>query len=197
MSRAAPMNLEDRRAAIIAATQPLLLERGLVISTKEIADACGIAEGTLFRAFPTKEALLDAVISHALDPSDLIVQVHEVRGDLPTRVGRLVELLATAIQHAKAIMMVIHQPEPCADRPHPHHRKSAHLERLQHLQQAIADVLVDDELRVDASVAAAFLQQSVFGAVAVPFSQILTDTDLLTDLILSSLVKDPACSTTH
>jgi AcrR family transcriptional regulator len=43
---------DDRRRAIVAAVVPLLLEHGDDVSTRQIADAAGIAEGTIFRVFP-------------------------------------------------------------------------------------------------------------------------------------------------
>ena len=52
---------------IIAATLPLLVEHGEMVTTHDIAAAAGIAEGTIFRVFPSKEALIEAVIDHALD----------------------------------------------------------------------------------------------------------------------------------
>jgi AcrR family transcriptional regulator len=58
---------EDRRAALIAATVPLLLEFGLDVSTKQIAQAAGVAEGTIFGVFPDKRSLLTAAIVHAFD----------------------------------------------------------------------------------------------------------------------------------
>lgn len=36
--------------------------RGLAVTTEEIARAAGVGVGTLFRHFPTKEALLEAVM---------------------------------------------------------------------------------------------------------------------------------------
>jgi len=67
--RAAALPLEERRSAIVAATLPLFLEHGVSVTTREIAQAAGIAEGTIFRVFDDKTALLDAVIDAALDPS--------------------------------------------------------------------------------------------------------------------------------
>jgi AcrR family transcriptional regulator len=67
VTRAAPLPLDERRAALIAATEPLLERFGREVSTRQIAQAAGVAEGTIFRAFPTKEALIDAVIEDAYD----------------------------------------------------------------------------------------------------------------------------------
>jgi AcrR family transcriptional regulator len=62
---------DDRRAMIVQATLPLLLEAGEMVTTRQIADAAGIAEGTIFRAFADKESLIAAVIDAALDVEPL------------------------------------------------------------------------------------------------------------------------------
>jgi AcrR family transcriptional regulator len=59
----------ERRAAIIDATLPLLLEHGLAVTTRHIAEAAGIAEGTIFRVFPDKDTLVQATVEAAIDPS--------------------------------------------------------------------------------------------------------------------------------
>src|SRR3954468_6718683 len=66
--RAAALPVDERRSMIIAAAIPLLLEHGDMVTTRQIADAAGIAEGTIFRAFADKDELLGAVIDAALDP---------------------------------------------------------------------------------------------------------------------------------
>ena len=68
-TRAKPLSPDDRRAAIIDAVTPLLIEHGRYITTKQIADAAGIAEGTIFRAFPDKEAIIEAAVEKFLDPT--------------------------------------------------------------------------------------------------------------------------------
>lgn len=67
--RAAALPPAERRAAIVAATLPLMLQHGVGVSTRQIAEAAGIAEGTIFRVFPDKESLVTAVVQSAFDPA--------------------------------------------------------------------------------------------------------------------------------
>jgi AcrR family transcriptional regulator len=62
---------DERRRTIVDAAIPLLMERGELVTTRHVADAAGIAEGTLFRVFPDKDSLLEAVVERVLDPEPL------------------------------------------------------------------------------------------------------------------------------
>lgn len=56
----------DRRAQIIEAVTPAVLEHGIAITTRQLAEAAGVAEGTLFKAFGDKESLLLALAEYHL-----------------------------------------------------------------------------------------------------------------------------------
>jgi AcrR family transcriptional regulator len=93
--RATAMPMEERRSTIVAATLPLFLSQGAAITTREIAQAAGIAEGTIFRVFPDKTALLDAVIEAALDPTPADAAIERIDPSLPleARLVTVVEIL--------------------------------------------------------------------------------------------------------
>ena len=65
------MATEARREMIVDAALPLLLEHGERVTTRQIADAAGIAEGTIFRAFDDKDDVIAAVVAKAIDPAPL------------------------------------------------------------------------------------------------------------------------------
>src|SRR3954454_6916167 len=81
--RAAALPPEERREALIAATLPLVLEHGTDVSTRLIAEAAGVAEGTIFRVFPSKNDLIEAVVASAFDPSSLVEAIAAIDPDLP------------------------------------------------------------------------------------------------------------------
>jgi AcrR family transcriptional regulator len=69
--RASALPPDERRAAIIEAVRPLFVEHGDRLTSRQIAEAAGVAEGTIFRAFTDKEELLSAVLEAVLDPEPL------------------------------------------------------------------------------------------------------------------------------
>jgi AcrR family transcriptional regulator len=80
--RATALPPDERRSMIVAATLPLLLEHGDRVTSRQIAEAAGIAEGTIFRAFADKDEIIAAVIEAALDPEPLEAALSGIPHDL-------------------------------------------------------------------------------------------------------------------
>jgi AcrR family transcriptional regulator len=87
--RVPALSPDERRAALVAATIPLLREHGTSVSTRQIAEAAGVAEGTIFGVFKDKPSLLRAAVLAALDPAPLLRDLRAIDPGLPLR-GRLV-----------------------------------------------------------------------------------------------------------
>jgi AcrR family transcriptional regulator len=81
--RAAPLPPEERRVAIIGAALPLIAELGQAVTSKQIAAAAGVSEGTIFNVFDDKDDLLRAAFEAAVDPAPFEQAVSEIDAGLP------------------------------------------------------------------------------------------------------------------
>src|SRR3954468_4353666 len=91
--RARPMSPEERRDTLIDVTLNLLREHGRNVTTRQIAEAAGVAEGTIFRVFETKEEVVEAAIARAFEPGALVDRLGEIDPDASLR-DRLVTLVS-------------------------------------------------------------------------------------------------------
>lgn len=64
------LSADDRRAQILDAVTPAVLEHGAAVTSRQLADAAGVAEGTLFKAFGDKESLLAALVERHMTDAE-------------------------------------------------------------------------------------------------------------------------------
>lgn len=108
--RAPPLPPAERRAAIADAVLPLLLARGARATTRALAEAAGVAEGTLFRAFADKHAIFHAAIERRLDPARLTADLAPARAapDLRSALAAAVDAVRPAIADVRALAATAH-----------------------------------------------------------------------------------------
>ena len=133
------MSPEERRAAIVRAARPLFLEHGQATSTRLVAEAAGIAEGTVFRAFATKQELVDAVLDAEFDPEVFLEDVRSIDPglDLRERLVAYTTLLQRRFVGIFALMAALGVPKPP-----PRFTDAAARRRL--AQEGLASLLAED-----------------------------------------------------
>lgn len=105
-ARAKPLAPEDRRDAILDAVVPLLRAKGRDVSSRELAEAAGVAEGTLFRAFGDKETLIAAAIERIFDHTHLWAALRAVDPELPFEL-KLAEVVSLLRHHLSDLVAAV------------------------------------------------------------------------------------------
>lgn len=104
----------ERRAAIIAATLPLLLAHGPAVTTRQIAEAAGIAEGTIFRVFPDIESLFQATVDAAYDPAQVSKELATIARNLSfeRRLAEAVRIMQNRLTSVWQLLSINGLPKP-------------------------------------------------------------------------------------
>jgi AcrR family transcriptional regulator len=163
---------DERRRTIVDAVVPLLLAHGDDVSTRQIAEAAGIAEGTIFRVFPDKPALLMAAAEETMDPArgraDLEAALAGVTA-LREKVLLTTEQLEARSERVMAVLMALRRiamSQPGTRHDHRDGPPAFMVEANRALQEMLTDVFEPHraELRVDPATAATVLRTLVLGS---------------------------------
>ncbi|KIQ65609.1 TetR family transcriptional regulator [Kitasatospora griseola] len=108
--RAPSMDAEQRRGMIVRAALPLVAEYGGAVTTRQIARAAGIGEGTIFRVFADKDAVLDACVAEALRPERTLEQLAAIplTRPLPDRLVEAAAVLRAHLDRLAALLGALH-----------------------------------------------------------------------------------------
>ena len=119
------MSADDRRTALVDVTLPLLLEHGRSVTSKQIAEAAGVAEGTIFRVFDSKDDLITAALDHAFDVAPFLADLRRIEPDQPLRhlVFDLVALLQIRFRGIFELMTAVGMVGPPSASKHLHHHR--------------------------------------------------------------------------
>jgi AcrR family transcriptional regulator len=181
--RARPLSVEDRQSSIIDAVIPLLLEYGKDVTSRQIAEAAGIAEGTIFRAFGDKESLIAAAVKRYLDPLPLRTALLSISTDLPLhdKLHNVFRLLEDRFRGVIRMMSAVGMQAPPPSR-----------EVRQDFAEIIGNLLAEhaDELRIAPERVAQFARVVAFASAIPAFGDSTPFTfDELVDLFEHGVVR--------
>ena len=198
-TRARPLPPDERRAALIAATLPLLRANGMSVTTRQLAEASGVAEGTIFRVFPDKDALIQAAIGAATDPDPILAALDQIDPALPLRerMLALTTILQAWLRDIISLMISIRtHPGAPGDERSRHDEKSRY-DNNSRIDAAVLRLLEPDQaaFRLPPADVVRVLRALVFAGAHPMLAQggVLTPQEIVDVVLDGALVRTASC----
>ena len=178
---------------IASAAIPLFIERGTSLTTREIADELGVAEGTIFRAFGDKDALVRSVIDAFFEEENQrLTSALEASG--LSLAEKLRVLIRESRLRAKGVFAMLSLLDPAEAREYLKNRREHPFE------EAIAAAFAEEEVEFNLSKErlGPFLRLLLIAASAPGLggAAALTDDELVSFALHGLIGKPPSQSTT-
>jgi AcrR family transcriptional regulator len=195
-TRAEPLAADDRRRAIIEAVIPLLTEHGAAVTTKQMAEAAGIAEGTIFRVFPDKHALIHEAVRFSMDPAPVRDGLAEIDPEAPIEV-QLTEAARIVLERFEEVIALITalRTRPSPDSKLPAGPPPFVAEANTAINESLTELFERhrDQLRIEPARAAIAFQGLIFASAHPIFSRDgKLDVSEIVDLLLSGVFNPAA-----
>lgn len=158
--RAKPLSRDERRASIMDAAVPLLVQYGRDVTSRQLAEAAGVAEGTLYSVFQDKDELIHDSIHRHIEATSMVDAIREIPAStgLDDLIRSIVELTQHRTEQIFALVAILGFHERTAENAK---RRPPDNEPV---IQAITDALLPhrDRLSVPPRRAAQFIRYATF-----------------------------------
>jgi AcrR family transcriptional regulator len=190
---------DERRDMLIDAALPLLGKHGLKVTSKQIAEAAGVAEGTVFRAFGDKDNLVKAALARGLDPAPILAELAAVDMSRPVRerVRAVTEILQRRFIAVFELMLAVRMQGPPHDvEGHRDRARPAHAAILTEIQRILAPDAAEFRLPVPEVVRIMRLLTFAGSHPLITDGRLLTVDEITVVLLDGTLDTDPNGGTT-